>query len=349
MGTIALGSGMALGEHEVKNADLGRVCDTSDDWIRERTGIDTRYYVAEGTSTSDLGVRAARAAIADAQLEPRDIDYVIFATMTPDYYFPGSGVILQHKLGLGSVPTLDIRQQCTGFIYGLQVADALLKAGVAKKVLLVGSEVHSGFMPWKDHGVVFGTSTAKVSDEERAFNTRYRDRTVLFGDAAGAVVLARDNEPHGLVDCVMHSDGQFAEKLYVPSGFKWRPYITEAMVKEGRHIPEMDGQRVFRHALAKLPEVVHEVLRRNGLTLADVTLLLAHQANLRLNEAVQKALGLPDERVYNNIQRYGNTTAATIPISYHECRHNGRIARGDLVCFVALGAGFHWGAALMRH
>ncbi|HEX4458272.1 MAG TPA: 3-oxoacyl-[acyl-carrier-protein] synthase III C-terminal domain-containing protein [Polyangia bacterium] len=349
MGTIALGSGMALGEHEVKNDDLARVCDTTDDWIRERTGIHTRHYVAEGTSTSDLGVRAARAAIADAQLTPRDIDYVIFATMTPDYYFPGSGVILQHKLGVGQVPTLDIRQQCTGFIYGLQVADALLKAGVAKKVLLVGAEVHSGFMPWKDHGVVFGTSSAKISDEERAFNTRYRDRTVLFGDAAGAVVLARDEEPHGLVDTVMHSDGQFAEKLYVPSGFKWRPYITEAMVREGRHIPEMDGQRVFRHALAKLPEVVHEVLRRNGLTLADVTLLLAHQANLRLNEAVQKALGLPDARVYNNIQRYGNTTAATIPIAYHECRHNGRIARGDLVCFVALGAGFHWGAALMRH
>jgi 3-oxoacyl-[acyl-carrier-protein] synthase-3 len=349
MGTIALGSGMALGEHEVKNDDLGRVCDTSDDWIRERTGINTRYYVAEGTSTSDLGVRAARAAIEDAHLDAAEIDYVIFATMTPDYYFPGSGALLQHKLGLGAVPTLDIRQQCTGFIYGLQVADALLKAGVAKKLLLVGAEVHSGFMPWKDHGVVFGTSTAKVSDEEREFNTRYRDRTVLFGDAAGAVVLARDDEPHGLVDSVMHTDGQWAEKLYVPSGFKWRPYITEAMVKEGRHIPEMDGQRVFRQALTKLPEVVHEVLRRNGLALDDVTLLLAHQANLRLNEAVQKALGLPDERVFNNIQRYGNTTAATIPIAYHECRHNGRIKPGDLICFVALGAGFHWGAALMRH
>jgi 3-oxoacyl-[acyl-carrier-protein] synthase III len=349
MGTIALGSGMALGEHEVKNDDLGRVCDTSDDWIRERTGIHTRYYVAEGTSTSDLGVRAARAAIEDAHVDPADIDYVIFATMTPDYYFPGSGALLQHKLGLGAVPTLDIRQQCTGFIYGLQVADALLKAGVAKKLLLVGAEVHSGFMPWKDHGVVFGTSSAKVSDEEREFNTRYRDRTVLFGDAAGAVVLARDDAPHGLIDSVMHTDGQWAEKLYVPSGFKWRPYITEAMVKEGRHIPEMDGQRVFRQALAKLPEVVHEVLRRNGLGIDDVTLLLAHQANLRLNEAVQKALGLPDARVFNNIQRYGNTTAATIPIAYHECRHNGRIREGDLVCFVALGAGFHWGAALMRH
>ena len=313
----------------------------------KRTGIHTRYYVADGTSTSDLGVRAARDAIADAGLDPSEIDYVVFATMTPDYYFPGSGALLQHKLGLGAVPTLDIRQQCTGFIYGLQVADALLRAGVAKKVLLVGTEVHSGFMPWHDHGVVFGTSSARPTAEEFAFNTRYRDRTVLFGDAAGAGG-ARDATTSGtaILDSVLHTDGQWAEKLYVPSGFRWRPYITESMVREGRHIPEMDGQRVFRVALAKLPEAVHEVLARNHLTLDDVTLLIAHQANLRINEAVQKALGLPDNRVYNNIQRYGNTTAATIPIAYHECRKNGRIKPGDLVCFVALGAGFHWGSAI---
>lgn len=349
MGTIALGTGMALGEHEVKNEDLSRVCDTTDEWIRERTGIQSRYYVAEGTSTSDLGARAAQQAIADAGLTTADIDYVIFATMTPDYYFPGSGALLQNKLGLPHVPTLDIRQQCTGFIYGLQVADALLRSGAAKRLLLVGAEVHSGFMPWKDTEVVFGRHESALSDEERAFNTRYRDRTVLFGDAAGAVVLARDDSPQGLVDSVLHSDGQYAEKLYVPSGFKWRPYITESMVREGRHIPEMDGPRVFRVAISKLPEAVHEVLARAHKRLDDVALLLAHQANLRLNEAVQRALGLPDERVYNNIQRYGNTTAATIPIAYHECRKNGRIQPGDLVCFVALGAGFHWGAALMQH
>jgi 3-oxoacyl-[acyl-carrier-protein] synthase-3 len=203
-------------------------------------------------------------------------------------------------------------------------------------------------MPWRDHGVVFGTSETRPTAEEFAFNTRYRDRTVLFGDAAGAVVLTWSEEQRGLLDVALHSDGQYAEKLYVPSGFKFRPYVTEEMIREGRHIPEMDGQRVFRVAVTKLPEVVHEVLRKSGHTLDDVSLLLAHQANLRLNEAVQKALGLPDDRVYNNIQRYGNTTAATIPILYDECRRQGRIKRGDLVCFVALGAGFHWGAALMR-
>jgi 3-oxoacyl-[acyl-carrier-protein] synthase-3 len=350
MGTITLGTGMALGEHEVKNEDLARVCDTTDDWIRERTGIRTRYYVADGTATSDLGTRAAAMALDDAAVAPSEIDYVIFATMTPDYVFPGSGVVLQSKLKLRAVPTLDIRQQCTGFLYGLQLADSLLRSGAAKKVLLVGAEVHSGFMPWKDHAVVFGTSTARPTEDEREFNSRFRDRTVLFGDAAGAVVLARDDEPErGLVDIVLHADGQHAEKLYVPAGFKWRPYITESMVREGRHIPEMDGPRVFRMAVTRLPEVVHELLGRNGLRLDDVSLLLAHQANLRLNEAVQRALGLEDARVYNNIQRYGNTTAATIPIAYHECRRAGRIRRGDLVCFAALGAGFQWGAALMRH
>jgi 3-oxoacyl-[acyl-carrier-protein] synthase III len=349
MGTIAIGSGFALGEHEVKNEDLARVCDTSDEWIRERTGIATRYYAADGTTTSDLGVRAAQAALENAGVAARDIDYVVFATMTPDYYFPGSGTLLQRKLGLDKVPALDIRQQCSGFIYGLQVADALLRARAATRVLLVGAEVHSGFMPWRDHGVVFGTSGARPTPEEFEFNTRYRDRTVLFGDAAGAVVLTwSDDSARGVLDVVLHSDGQFAERLYVPSGFAWRPYITEEMIREGRHIPEMDGQRVFRVAVTKLPEVVHEVLRKTGHTIDDVSLLLAHQANLRLNEAVQKALGLSDDRVYNNIQRYGNTTAATIPILYDECRRAGRIKRGDLVCFVALGAGFHWGAALMR-
>ncbi len=349
MGMIAIGTGMALGEHEVTNDALTRVCDTSDEWIRERTGIAARYYVADGTATSDLGVRAARAALENAKVGADEIDYVVFATMTPDYYFPGSGALLQKKLGLGKVPTLDIRQQCTGFIYGLQVSNALLRAGAAKKLLLVGAEVHSGFMPWRDHGVLFGAGGAPPTAEEYAFNTKYRDRTVLFGDAGGAVVLTLDGrDGSGLLDVVLHSDGQHAEKLYVPSGFAWRPYITEEMVREGRHIPEMDGQRVFRMAVAKLPEVVHEILSRNGCGLRDVSLLLAHQANLRLNEAVQKALGLGDDRVYNNIQRYGNTTAATIPILYDECRRAGRVKPGDLVCFVALGAGFHWGAALYR-
>jgi 3-oxoacyl-[acyl-carrier-protein] synthase-3 len=347
--TIVTGSGFVVGEHRVDNAQLARVCDTSDQWIRERTGIETRYYVADGTSTSDLGVRASRLALEQAGVGTDAIDYVVFATMTPDYYFPGCGALLQHKLGLGNIPTLDIRQQCTGFLYGLQVSDALLRSGVARRLLLVGAEVHSGFMPWKDTGVVTGTSNAPPSDDERAFNTRYRDRTVLFGDAAGAVVLqSTDDASRGLVDVELHSAGEHAQKLYVPSGFAFRPYITEAMVREGRHIPEMDGHKVFRAAATKLPEAVRSILSRNHLSVDDVSMVIAHQANQRINEVVQKALGLPDERMYNNIQRYGNTTAATIPIAYDECRRIGRIKRGDLVCFVALGAGFHWGAALMR-
>jgi 3-oxoacyl-[acyl-carrier-protein] synthase III len=350
MRTVVKGTGFVVGEHKVDNHQLARVCETSDQWIRERSGIEERYYVADGTTTSDLGVRAAKVALEQAGVAPSEIDYVVFATMTPDFYFPGCGALLQAKLGLKQVPALDIRQQCTGFIYGLQVADALLRAGAAKKLLLVGAEVHSGFMPWaKDWDIVFGKREGRPSDEDWAFSTRYRDRTVLFGDAGGAVVLeAADDDGTGLLDVSLHSDGSFAEKLYVPSGFAWRPYLTESMIREGRHIPEMDGKQVFRMAVTKMPEAVREIVAKNGYRLDDVALLIAHQANLRISEAVQKALALPDDRVYNNIQRYGNTTAATIPIAYDECRRAGRIKKGDLVCFVGLGAGFHWGAALLR-
>jgi 3-oxoacyl-[acyl-carrier-protein] synthase-3 len=349
MRTIATGSGFVLGEHRVTNEQLGRVCDTTDEWIRERTGVETRYYVADGTTTSDLGVRAARIALDHAGLSPDAIDYAIFATMTPDYYFPGCGALLQHKLGLREIPTLDIRQQCTGFLYGLQVADALVRSGAARRVLLVGGEIHSGFMPWRDTRMVLGTTDERPTEEEYAFNTRYRDRTVLFGDAGGAVVLeGTDAEGRGLLDVQLHTAGEHAEKLYVPSGFAFRPYITEEMVREGRHIPEMDGNRVFRAAATRLPEVVREVLAKNHLRIDEVKMLIAHQANQRISEVVQKALCLPPERMFNNIHKYGNTTAATIPIAYDECRRQGLIAKGDLVCFVALGAGYHWGAALMR-
>jgi 3-oxoacyl-[acyl-carrier-protein] synthase-3 len=350
MRTVVKGTGFAVGEHKVTNDQIAKVCDTSDQWIRERSGIEERYYVAEGTTTSDLGVRAAKIALEQAGRDASEIDYVVFATMTPDYYFPGCGALLQTKLGLGQVPALDIRQQCTGFIYGLQVADALLRTGAAKRLLLVGAEVHTGFMPWaRDWDILLGKREGRPSDEDWAFSTRYRDRTVLFGDAGGAVVLeTTDEDGPGLLDVKLHSDGSFAQKLYVPSGFAWRPYVTEAMVKEGRHIPEMDGKQVFRMAVTKMPEAVREIVGKNGYKLDDVALLIAHQANLRISEAVQKALALPDDRVYNNIQRYGNTTAATIPIAYDECRRSGRIKSGDLVCFVGLGAGFHWGAALLR-
>ncbi|MFZ5468538.1 MAG: 3-oxoacyl-ACP synthase III family protein [Myxococcota bacterium] len=349
--TKVLGTGFVVGEHCVKNEDIARICDTSDEWIRERTGIEQRYYVEEGTATSDLGVGAAKKALEDAQLSAEEVDYVVFATMTPDYYFPGCGSILQAKLGLSNVPALDIRQQCSGFIYGLQVCDALIKSGAAKKLLFVGAEVHTGFMPWTRQAieVVLGRSTAPISEEERAFNTQFRDRTTLFGDAAGALVLGPSEEGRGMLGFALHSDGSKVESLYVPSaGFAYRPYVSEAHLREARYVPVMDGRTVFKMAVTKMPEAVHEVCAKAQVKVSDIDLLIAHQANLRINEAVQKSLGLPDERVYNNIHRYGNTTAATIPIAYDECRKSGRIQPGTLVCFVGLGAGFHWGAALMR-
>jgi len=351
--TRVLGSGFVTGEHCIKNEVLSKICDTSDDWIRERTGIEQRYFVEEGTSTSDLGVRAARKALEDAKVSPEEIDYIVFATMTPDYYFPGCGGLLQAKLGLANVPALDIRQQCSGFIYGLQVCDALIRSGAARRLLFVGAEVHTGFMPWSKQAfdLITGKAQGELPKDEHEFNTKFRDRTSLFGDAAGAMVLgATDNPERGLLGFVLHSDGSKAESLYVASaGFAYRPYVGgDTHIKEGRYVPTMDGRTVFKMAVSKMPEAVHEVCQKVGVTVDDINMLIAHQANLRINEAVQKALKLPDERVYNNIQRYGNTTAATIPIAYDECRRSGKVKAGDLVCFVGLGAGFHWGAALMR-
>jgi 3-oxoacyl-[acyl-carrier-protein] synthase-3 len=349
MRTQIVGSGFVTGEHLVTNDQLAGVMDTSDEWIRERSGVETRYYVEQGTTTSDLGLGAARKAIADAGIGKEEIDYILFATMTPDYYFPGCGGILQDRLGLGRIPALDLRQQCTGFIYGLQVADALVKADQARTVLLVGAEVHSGFMPWTKWDYLFGRGGEAPTEEEKAIATRFRDRVVLFGDAGGAVVLRRGGDERGLLAFQVHSDGANFQDLYVPGvGFARRPYVSEGDVREWRHVPEMNGRAVFKLAVARMPQVIRELCDKQGVSVKDIDLLIAHQANLRINEMVQKTLGLSDDRVYNNIQKYGNTTAATIPIALDECRKSGRIKPGSLVCFVGLGSGFHWGAALMR-
>jgi 3-oxoacyl-[acyl-carrier-protein] synthase-3 len=350
--TRIYGSGFVTGETVVPNERMAMVCDTTDEWIRERSGIQQRYFVNEGTATSDLGVGAAKKALDNAGWQASDVDFIVVATMTPDYYFPGVGSQVQAKLGLTNIPALDIRQQCSGFIYGLMVCDSLIRSGAAKKILFVGTEIHSGFMPFSKQGwdVVMGRSNEPISAAEREWNSKFRHLLVLFGDAAGAVCMAAtDNPDRGLLGFSLHSDGKDVESLYVPSaGFKYRPYFSEEHVREGRFVPVMEGRQVFKMAVTKMPEAVHEVLGKTGLNIGDVNLLIPHQANLRISEGVQKGLKLPDDRVYNNIMRYGNTTAATIPIAYDECKKSGRIKQGDLLAFCSLGAGFHWGAALMR-
>jgi 3-oxoacyl-[acyl-carrier-protein] synthase-3 len=348
--TVIAGSGSAIPPRLVTNAMLSRIMDTSDEWIRERSGVETRYYVEPGTATSDLGVEAAGRALEMAGVEKDQVDLVVFATMTPDHYFPGCSSLLQTKLGLGQVPCFDIRQQCTGFLYGLQLADAHIRSGMARTVLLVGAEVHSGFMPWTCWDYLYGLSETPPSPEEHAWSSRFRHLTVLFGDAGAAVVLrATDGEGRGLLDTALHSDGADYEKLYVPgTGFKHRPYVSPEQIRKGDHVPSMDGRYVFKAAAQRMCEVAREVLDRNGVALADVALVLMHQANKRINEHVQKVLGIGDDRVLHNIQKYGNTTAATIPLLWDEAARGGRLQSGDLVLLVAFGAGMNWGASLLR-
>ncbi len=349
MHTRIIGTAIATGEHRVSNQDLTRVLDTSDEWIRERTGIKHRYYCGINTTTSDLATQAAEKALLSAGVQKEEVDYILVATMTPDYYLPGCGSLVQKKLGVKNIPTLDIRQQCCGFLYGLQLADALLRSGQSKTLLLIGADVHTGFMPWKEWDFLFGLSDQGPSAKDREEYSRFRDRIVLFGDGAGAVVLRADSQTSGLLAYTLHSDGNNLEDLYVPSGgTAFRPYISHQHLAEMKHMPAMNGRSVFRSAVTYLPQAIRSVCATQGVEVQDIDMLILHQANLRINEAVQKALRLPSEKVFNNIQSYGNTTAGTIPIAYHQCRQEGRIQPGHLVCFAGLGSGLHWGAALMR-
>lgn len=348
---VIAGSGSCIAPLQATNAMLAKITDTTDEWIRERSGVETRYFVEDGTGTSDLGVAAAQAALDDAGIDKKEIDLVVFATMTPDHYFPGSGALLQAKMGLPPVPCLDIRQQCVGFLYGMQVADAHVRAGLARTVLLVGAEIHSGFMPWSraNWEYMLGRADVPPTSEEWAWNTKFRHLTVLFGDAAAAVVLRAGDDGRGAIDHLLHTDGADYDKLYVPgTGFKRRPYTDPEQFARGEHIPAMDGRYVFKMATTRMLESAQEILRRNEVRVEDVSLVLMHQANKRINEYVQKAMGLPDEKVPHNIERYGNTTAATIPLLWDESARQGRIRPGDLVLMVAFGAGMNWGATLVR-
>jgi 3-oxoacyl-[acyl-carrier-protein] synthase-3 len=324
---VIIGSGTEIPPNLVTNDMLARLMDTSDEWIRERSGVETRYYVDPGTGTSDLGVAAAKKALAQARVGPEEVDLVVFATMTPDHYFPGAGALLQSKLGLRNVPCFDIRQQCVGFLYGMQLADAHIRAGLAQTVLLIGAEIHSGFMPWNapQWDYLYGRSDTPPSEEERAWNSRFRHLTVLFGDAGAAVVLRAHADGRGILDQSLHTDGTDYDKLYVPgTGFKHRPYVDAEQLSRGDHIPVMDGRHVFKMATTRMIEVSNALLAKNGVSVADLSLVLMHQANKRINEYCQKALGIPDFKIHHNIERYGNTTAGTITLLWDECVRGGR-------------------------
>jgi 3-oxoacyl-[acyl-carrier-protein] synthase III len=326
--------------------------ETNDEWIRERTGVESRRFVEPGTSTLTLSVPAARQAIEAAGLTPADIDMVVYATMTPDHYMPGNGCLLQNALGLRQVPCFDLRQQCSGFVYGLQLADAHIRAGLARNVLLVGAEVHSAFFPFREASWarLAGAVDTPMPQDEWDFNTLKRHLGVLFGDGAAAVVVqAFEGEGRGIIDHVIGADGAEFKRLWIPGGgTRNRPYVDASSLERGEQWPDMDGRYVFKMATTKMAEVTQRILARNGVRSEDLSLVLMHQANRRINEYVQKLLGLPDDKVIHNIQKYGNTTAATIPLLWDEAWRAGRIKPGDLVLCVAFGAGMSWGANLLR-
>jgi 3-oxoacyl-[acyl-carrier-protein] synthase-3 len=352
MKSVITGSGIGVPKNVVRNEALTKIMDTSDEWIRTRSGVEERRYVDNGQGSAELGMIAADAALQSAGRSKSDIDAIIFATMTPNFFFPGNGPVVQAKMGFSdSIPTFDIRQQCSGFLYGLDLADSLIRSGKYSRLLLIGSDVHTPFMPWeKGWGATIGEPAAGLTPEDFAFNTSIRDRTVLFGDGAGAVVIeASQNGDRGFLSAKLFTDGSNIEALYVPGvGFRRRPFVTKEQLDRAEPIPVMEGREVFKQAVSKMPEAVRAVCAAAGVEVSDIDLLLIHQANLRIVEAVGKQLGLPPEKVPHNIERYGNTTAGTLPILYHECLRDGRIKPGMLLCFTALGSGLHWGAALYR-
>lgn len=344
--SMIAGMGFYVPRNRYTNTDLTRFMDTSDAWIRERTGIEERRFADRfGETTTTMAVEAARVAIERAGTTPRDIDFIVFATLSPDYYFPGCGVLLQREMGMREIGALDIRNQCSGFVYALSVADQFIRSGMYRNILVVGSEKHSFAMD---------------------FNTRSRHVSVIFGDGAGAVVLQPTSEPgKGILSTHLHSDGTDAEILSMPypgaHADKWlkdKPsfpdqelgglFLTTELLESGVTMPIMDGPAVFKKAIVKFPEVIREALTANQLTERDISLLIPHQANLRISQYVQQQLGLNDDQVFNNIQRYGNTTAASVPIALCEAWEAGKIQSGDLICLAAFGSGFTWASALIR-
>jgi len=321
------GVGAFVPERVVTNHDLEKMMDTSDEWIQQRTGIVERRWVEPGTDNSDMGAKASLAACQEAGCDIKDIDLIIYATLSPEFLFPGTGCVMAQKLGLTRTPALDIRNQCSGFLYGLSVANGMIVSGMYKRILLVGSELHSRGMD---------------------MTTRGRDVTVIFGDGAGAAVLEATEEDTGLIDIAIYADGRYTDELVckLPSS-RIEGFITAEQVNNGEHFCHMAGSKVFKHAIVKMPEALQDVCKRNNLTPRDLDVMIAHQANLRINEIVGRALEIED-KCFNNIQKYGNTTAASIPLAMREALDQGFLKPGHLLGLAAFGSGFTWGAALVR-
>lgn len=316
----------------VSNHELSEWMETSNEWIIERTGIQERRYSDVKVDTpSVMGTKAARLALERAGLEAEAVDFIIFATLSPDYYFPGPGVMVQDQLGIPEVGALDVRNQCSGFVYALSVADQFIRTGMYQTILVIGSELHSGGLD---------------------FTTRGRGVSVIFGDGAGAVVVQRAPEGHqGILSTHLHSEGKYAKELALlePSTSRWIPELmAEGEVENPDYHPYMNGNFVFKHAVTRFQEVIHEALAHNKLGPDAIDLLVPHQANLRISQFIQQKMGLPEEKVFNNIQKYGNTTAASIPIALSEAWEQGKVMEGDLICLAAFGSGFTWASALLR-
>jgi len=327
-----IGLGKYVPDNVVTNDDLSKLMDTNDEWIQERTGIKERRWIEKGSGDSSavMGAKAAKIAIERSGLEKEDIDFVVFATMTPDYYFPGCGVQIQDALDLKNVGAIDIRNQCSGFVYALSVADQFIKTGMYKNILVVGAEYHSNGL-----------------DK----STRGRGVTVIFGDGAGACILSREEDAtKGILSTHLHSQGKYADKLIVesPSIRHWVPEIIEADKEDLSYFPYMDGTFVFKHAVVRFSEVIIEGLTKNNLTKEDIDMFIPHQANLRIAQFVQKKFGLSEDQVFNNIMKYGNTTAASVIIALTEAWEEGKIKEGDNVVLAAFGSGFTWGSVIIK-
>ena len=326
--TKIVGLGHAVPDRIVTNADLENLMDTSDEWIIERSGIKERRHVDQGQAASDLAIDATRMACKNSGVKPNEIELIIFCSISSDHFFPGGAVQIQEKLGMKNIGAFDLKAACSGFIYGLSVADQFIRNGSHNTILLIGAEVQS---------------VALVYDND------HRDMAVLFGDGAGAAILQSCEDGSGVLSTHLHSDGKHVKDLWLPApGSKFKPFMSKELIDKGLHTPSMNGREVFKNAIIRFPEVINEALNYNNLNIEDIALVIPHQANLRISQTVAKRLGISMEKVYSNIEKYGNTTAASIPIAMSEAFNENKFGNGDNIILAAFGAGFTWASAAIR-